>query len=71
MCDGLLPLRLPAADAGSVKEVKLLDLLDDLGLEPLQVLEVGALDLAVVVKVDEGDVLLMCRRLVVILMGGR
>ena len=62
-----LPLSLSAADVGGVEEVKLFDLLDDPGFQSLQVLKVGALDLAVVVKVDEGNVLLMCRRLVVVL----
>ena len=62
-----LPLSLSAADVGGVEEVKLFDLLDDPGFQSLQVLKVGALDLTVVVKVDEGNVLLMRRRLVVIL----
>ena len=62
-----LLLSLPTADVGGVEEVKLFDLLDDPGFQSFQVLKVGALDLTVVVKVDEGDVLLMCRRLVVVL----
>ena len=62
-----LPLHLPTANVGGVEEVKLFDLLDDPGFQSFQVLKVGALDLTVVVKVDEGNVLLMCRRLVVVL----